>query len=129
VGNSGIPSRMGGSALSEWCSFLLARSTKYTPLRSLLWWSVCSNNSSKATTRLSAWAVHALALASSTLALRHWASAASAWAIMRLTWSCCRSHSSSRASRHPGMATTVGSSSWDARLSKVRTLASQAGQL
>jgi hypothetical protein len=67
-----IPSRMGGSStFSRWSSFLLACSTKYMPLRSLLWQSTYSiNSSSTMTTWLSAWAAWASTLASSTLVSR-----------------------------------------------------------
>jgi hypothetical protein len=111
-------------------SFLSARSTKYTPLRSLLWWSVDSiSSSSKVMTQLSMWATPGSTLAGSTLDLRQWASTASVRAVRRFTCKICRSHMLSRASKYLDMATTVGSSSWAPKFSKVRTLASQAGRL
>jgi hypothetical protein len=59
----GFPPRWAGRHSQDGATFFLARSTKYMPLRSLLWRCACSNNSSsKATTCLSA-------LASSTLTL------------------------------------------------------------
>jgi hypothetical protein len=80
-------------------------------------------------TRLSALAMRASALPSSTRALRQRASVASARAIRLLTYKPCWLHMSSRANKYPTMATTVGSSSRAPKFSKVRTLASQTGRL